>query len=203
MSTTDPLKGIVNTLSRLKPQILWLYYAEKPSSPLPRRWRGLVNYGRLDIVARLLLASLYPRGRLEEDSGSILFLDEGKGEGDCVLFTGECLPSSMRYEHDSAKLLLDSLQGQGCPVFKRVNLFALIRRLRSMYEIVLLSESGNPIDALEKEKSYLFIIGTRVDPPRNLAELSDRIVKVGCRSYLASTVAAYINAMLYSLKEQE
>ncbi len=203
MDTTKSLKEIVDTLLVLKPQVLWLYYAEKPSNSLPRKWKGLVNYGRLDIVARLLLASLYPTGKLEENSSSILFLDEGDGEGDCVLFTRRCLPSSMSYEHDSAKLLLDSLKGQGCPVFKHVNLFALIRRLRNMYKVVFLAESGSSMKTIEGGKNYLFIIGTRVDPPGVLAELSDKIVRVGCRSYLASTVAAYINTILYSLRRLE
>lgn len=167
----------------------WLLYAHRPRGPLPRRWRGLVGYGRLDIAARFMLAALYPGGLLLGDSFMLLFLDEGGGEGEALLFEPDCLPGEMHEEEEAARLLLDALRGGRCRRGPASLRGLLLSARRGGYRVVALREGGGEPRA--GDGGYLFLVGSRVDPPTNVPV--DEVWGLGCFPYLASTVAAYIN----------
>ena len=193
-------------MSRLGPPLLhggerrvWLLYARAPPGPPPRRWRGLVGYGRLDVAARVLLAALYPGGRLLGDSALLVFLDRSGGgeEGSVVGLHAGCLPGEMLYEREAAALLLDALRGRGgCPVAEGLSLRGLLLSAgRAGFRRLLLSEDGGPLGPGLLDGRLLLLLGGAVDPPAEAGPVDAR-VRVGCRSYLASSVAAYINAVL-------
>jgi len=172
-------------------RVLWLLYATKPEGPLPRRWRGLVSYGRLDIAARFLLASLYPGGSLLRDAALLLFLDAGRGEGEAIAFEPPCLPESASGEEEAAAMLLDALRGRlGCSSGPATLRGLVLGARRAGYRAVLLSEKGGSMK-LRQDTDYLLIVGSRVDPPPSTPR--DEAWSIGCLPYLASTVAAYIN----------
>jgi len=176
-------------------KLLWLLYARRPEGMPPRRWRGLVGYGRLDIAARFLLASLYPGGRLLSGRGLLLFLDRG-GEGKAVLLGPGCLPERLEGEPAAATLLLRVLRGGMCGGLAPAEWGALLRELRRAgWRIVLLREDGS---ALEPRllRGAVLVVGSRVDPPERGPY--DARIRVGCFPYLASAVAAYINLVLES-----
>lgn len=176
-------------------RVLWLAYARAPEGPPPRRWRGLVGYGRLDIAARLLLAALYPGGRLLEDTGLILFLDRGSGEGEALVFEPSCMPAAMEEEREASELLLTHLRGSGGCHRGPASLRGLtISARRRGYRVLLLREDGAPLRPEILGEGVAFVLGTRVDPPEEGLVLDGR-VSVGCMPYLASSVVAYINLL--------
>ncbi|KSW12175.1 hypothetical protein CF15_05285 [Pyrodictium occultum] len=178
-------------LTRERLDTLWIAYGERPPGPPPRRWRGLTGYGRLDIAARVLLAALYPRGRLEEDSGLLVYL--GSERPAALSLLPSCLPGEMEYEHESAELLLRVLRGEACRLLDPAPpLVELLRALRARgYRVVLLTERGGRLRRHRRGTAY--VLGLRVDPPRGLPV--DEEASVGPCSYLASHVTAYVNAL--------
>ena len=181
-------------------RLLWLLYTVHPPGAPPRRWRGLVGYGRLDIAARFLLAALYPGGKLLDDSALFLFLDRGGSVGEGILFEPRCLPEAMDSEAEAGELLLAALRGRGgCSMVPDASLRGLLLAARRRgYRVVLLSEEGGPINA-HRDVSYVLVVGSRVDPPRDLPV--DEAWRIGCMPYLASTVAAYINLELRAMRQ--
>ena len=170
---------------------VWLAYGRRPSGPPPRRWRGLAGYGRLDIAARVLLAALYPGGTLEEDSALLVYLDSDKPL--LLVFEPGCLPEGILYEHESGEVLLQVLRGRQSrraePAPPLPELLALLRARG--YQVLQLSEKGERLQGHRPGTVYL--LGLRVDPPEGLPV--DGYASIGPCSYLASHVAAYINAL--------
>ena len=170
---------------------VWLAYGRRPPGPPPRRWRGLVGYGRLDIAARVLLAALYPGGVLEKDSAFLVYLDSS--EPLLLVFEPGCLPEGMLYEHESGEVLLQVLRGRQCrraePALPLPELLGLLRARG--YRVLQLSEKGERLQ--NHRPGTVYLLGLRVDPPGGLPV--DGYASVGPCSYLASHVAAYINAL--------
>ncbi len=176
---------------------MWLLYTRVPAGEgPPRRWRGLVGYGRLDVAARVLLAALYPGGRLLEGDAVLVYLDPGgSGEGGEVLVLEPgCLPGGMVYEREAAAVLLEALRGRRCRRLGGVTLRGLLLAAgRRGYRRVGLREGGGRLQP--PGERLVLLLGGAVDPPwRLLGGVVDAWTGVGCRSYLASTVAAYVNA---------
>ncbi len=167
----------------------WLAYARLPEGPLPRRWRGLVGYGRLDIAVRVLLAALYPGGRLLRGDSFLLYLDAGGG-GRLVALDSSCLPPELGGEAEAGEVLLAALRGEACGSAEAPGLGSVVRLLRRRgLRVVLLSERGERLRGHRRGTVYL--LGLREDPPGDLEV--DEEASVGPCSYLASSVAAYIN----------
>lgn len=168
--------------------LVFLAYARRPSQPLPRRWQGLVNYGRLDILVRVVLASLFPQGVVEKGVQLLAFLERGGGEGEVILFDGSCLPGRAVYEHDVGPYVLEALAGRRCGR-AGAGYREVLGELRSLgYRVVVLHESGR---RLSRYTPYtVYIVGLREDPPLGVGE--DAVESVGPRSYLASHVVAFI-----------
>jgi tRNA (pseudouridine54-N1)-methyltransferase len=182
--------------------LLWLLYAREPGGPPPRRWRGLVGYGRLDIAARFLEAALYPSGGLLRDSAVLLFLDRGGGEGRALLLQPSCLPERLRGEEEASTLLLRHLRGGGGCRWLEAGLRGLVLWAEKRgYTPVLLREDGEPFGRGLLGRRLLLIVGSRVDPPDWVPHRLR--ARVGCLPYLASTVAAYINLMRLEAGERE
>ncbi|MET1127716.1 MAG: hypothetical protein ABWW70_00145 [Thermoproteota archaeon] len=189
-------KPMLRSLSEGAPayDALWIVYARDPEAPPPKRWRSLVSYGRLDIVARVLLAALYPGGALDGDTALILYL-EGDNRAGIYEFTPECLPETAHYEEEAARILLAALHGSSsCSSVvggDAPSLEGLARLYRKAgYAVKVLREGGKLLQQHTPRSAY--IVGTYVDPPplRGFDHFS-----VGPCSYLASHVVAYVNAL--------
>jgi len=168
----------------------WLAYARLPEEPPPRRWRGLMGYGRLDIAARVLLAALYPGGRLLHGDSFLLYLDAGNGTGRLVAMDSSCLPAGLGDEAGAGEALLAALRGSACRSAEAPGLGAVVRAMRRRgLRVVLLSERGSRLRG--HRRGTVYVLGLRDDPPRGLEV--DEEASVGPCSYLASSVAAYIN----------
>ncbi len=168
----------------------WLAYARLPEGPLPRRWRGLVGYGRLDIAVRVLLAALYPGGRLLRGDSFLLYLDAGSGSGRLIVLDSSCLPGELGSEAEAGEALLAALRGEACGSAEAPGLGAVVRMLRRRgLRVVLLSERGRRLRV--HRRGTVYVLGLRDDPPGGLE--ADEEASVGPCSYLASSVAAYIN----------
>ena len=195
--------GSVCTVLSSLPRITWLLYATlPPAQQLPRRWSGLVNYGRLDIAARGLLAALYPTGRYN-GSALLLHIDTGGGgEQATIIFNKQCLPETMHYEHESSQLLLNALRKNKCPVTHATLSRILICMKQHGYTRILLKEGAKPLHTLKKiwgREKILFIIGTREDPPIHAAHHADHVASIGCHAYLTTSVISYINLHIASI----
>ncbi|NOZ88855.1 MAG: hypothetical protein GXO15_02920, partial [Crenarchaeota archaeon] len=180
-----------------EPGLVWLLYTRVPAGVgPPRRWRGLVGYGRLDVAARVMLAALYPGRRLLEGDAMLVYLDAGgSGEdGGVLVLEPGCLPGGMVYEREAASVLLEALRGRRCRRLSGVTLRGLLLAAgRRGYRRVGLREGGERLRP--PRGRLLLLLGGAVDPPWRLVEGAiDVWAGVGCRSYLASTVAAYVNA---------
>jgi tRNA (pseudouridine54-N1)-methyltransferase len=179
---------IPRLLENVAAPLVLVAYARRPSGLPPRSWRGLVGYGRLDILVRVLLAFLYPTGRLEPHSQLLLYLDGGV-DSDAILFDGSCLPAGAVYEHELGPYVLEALWGHRCRCTRVSGFGELVAGLRSRgYRVVLLRESGRPFSGYSPYTVY--IVGLRDDPPLGAGE--DAVESIGPRSYLASHVAAFI-----------
>ena len=176
--------------------LLWLLYARDPGGRPPRRWRGLVGYGRLDIAARFLLAALYPEGRYNGDT-LLLYLDrEGEGlRGRLLVLGRDCLPSSMAWEREAATVLLEALRSKRCRTLGETSLRGVVLAARRAgRRVLLLHETGHLLAGEPVWDRVMLVVGSRIDPPLR-GPGYDAVVRVGCRSYLASSVAAYINLL--------
>ncbi|GEM_PF-4600263 len=172
---------------------VWLLYSRRPRGQLPRRWKGLVGYGRLDIVARAILASNYVSPSIDSDSALLLYLDD-EHSPQLIYLEPKCMPSVMKYEHESAQFLLEVLRGRtNCLVENNPpTLVGLAKRFSSQgYKVVQLIEEGKLLT--EHVHNTLYILGTHIDPP-----ILEKIEKrsIGPFSYLTSHVIAYINIVL-------
>jgi len=188
LTISNKILGPVSTGSL---DTVWIAYGRRPEGPPPRRWKSLVGYGRLDIAARVLLAALYPGGTLEGDSALTVYLDSD--EPLLLVFEPSCLPDVMIYEHESGEVLVRALRGQACHrVEPAPRLPELLEILRGQgYRVLQLSEKGERLQGHVPGTVYL--LGLRVDPPEGLPV--NGYASIGPCSYLASHVAAYINAL--------
>ncbi|ABM80630.1 hypothetical protein [Hyperthermus butylicus] len=180
----------VAEVPRLEPSytLVWVAYAREPANSPPKRWTGLVGYGRLDILVRVVLAALYPGGVRDPHSLLIAFLDSTKPRA--IVLTGDCLPQRAVYESDIGAYILEALRGERCKSYiVSGGLRELIAWLKSQgYRVVVLHESGRPFTGYQPYTAY--ILGLRDDPPLGVGE--DAVESLGARSYLASHVTAFI-----------
>ena len=190
-------KKLVTRLTE-KHGFIWLVYGRSPGDSLPRSWRGLVNYKRLDVIPRVVLSALYPGGVLLRDSALLVFLDMSKrGErGELVALYDECMPRKALYEHEVAPLFLRSLRGEECVLVDDVSLIYIMRLLRrNWYRLVALSEKGDTMRPSVLRGRLVIVLGSYFDPPARILDEVDESYSIGPCSYLASHVAAYINAL--------
>lgn len=177
---------------------LWLIYSVKPPGNPPKRWQGLVNYGRLDVVSRVLLAALYPGGRFLQDSALLLYLDNSRNgeDGDLLVFGEVCMPSRARYEHEVAPVLLSALRGKACTRAESLSLVFVVRRLKRLgYRVLALREGARRIRRGDVDGDVVFLLGSYYDVPEKVLSEADISVSIGPCSYLASHVAAFVNAL--------
>ncbi len=173
--------------------VVWLLYSRKPSGDPPRRWKGLVGYGRLDIVARALLASHYISFNIDNNSALLLYLDD-KHSPQLLYLEPHCMPTKMKYEHESAQFLLRVLRRETNCVIDNdpPTLLGVVKRLSSTgYRVVQLAENEELLTSHLPQT--LYVLGTHIDPPR-LEGIERR--SIGPFSYLTSHVIAYINIVL-------
>lgn len=190
-------KELVTELVK-KHGFIWLVYSRDPGGRLPRSWKGLVNYKRLDVIPRVVLSALYPGGTLLRDSALLVFLDSGEdGErGRLVALHGECMPREALYEHEVAPLFLRSLRGEACIHIDDTSLVYVMRLLRKNgYRLVAMSEKGDMMRPSVLRGRLVIILGSYFDPPARILDKVDGFYSIGPCSYLASHVAAYINAL--------
>ncbi len=190
-------KALVTELAG-KHGFIWLVYSRDPGNKLPRSWKGLVNYKRLDIIPRIALSALYPGGVLLQDSALLVFLDSGeKGEqGKIVALYEECMPREALYEREVAPLFLRSLRGEECILVDNASLVYVARLLRKNgYRLIALSEKGDRIRPSVLSGRLVLVLGSYFDPPARILSEVEESYSIGPCSYLASHVAAYINAL--------
>jgi len=190
-------KELVTELAE-KHDVIWLVYSKDPGGRLPRSWKGLVNHKRLDVIPRIALSALYPGGMLLRDSALLVFLDSGeRGEqGKLVALYGECMPREALYEREVAPLFLRSLRGEECVLVNDASLVYVMRLLRKNgYRLIALSEKGNLIGPSALRGRLVLVLGSYFDPPARMLGEVDKSYSIGPCSYLASHVAAYINAL--------
>ena len=176
---------------------VWLVYGREPGS-LPRSWRGLVGHKRLDVVVRVLLAALYPCGSVSRGSLFALFLDRGsEGEsGRLVLLGPDCLPPRAVYEHEIGGFFLQALRGDRCSSVNDVSLLYVVRALkRNGYHVIGFREGAKYIDPSVLSGRAAVILGSFFDPPPRALREASSVYSIGPYSYLASHVAAFINAV--------
>ncbi|BEP17163.1 hypothetical protein PYJP_05150 [Pyrofollis japonicus] len=177
---------------------LWFIYSVKPPGDPPKRWQGLVNYGRLDVVSRVLLAALYPGGQLLQNSALLLYLDNSRDgkDGDLVVFDEACMPPRAYYEHEVAPVLLSALRGKACARAESLSLIFVVRRLKRLgYRVLALREGARRIRRSDVDEGVVFLLGSYYDVPEKALSEADISVSIGPCSYLASHVAAFVNAL--------
>jgi tRNA (pseudouridine54-N1)-methyltransferase len=144
---------------------------------------------------------MYPGGRLLEDSVLVLFLGAEGGEvGDAFFFEPGCMPREACCEDDLGGFFLSALRGSTpCRVARGVSPLYVARwlRRRGGGRLVALAEKGGPLEA--PGEGDVLLLGTHRDPPARLVEAADARASVGPFSYLASHVAAYVNAVRLGL----
>ncbi|AEM38145.1 protein of unknown function DUF358 [Pyrolobus fumarii 1A] len=153
-----------------------------------RGWAG--SSGRLDVVARVMLAACYPGC---DAQGGCLFAASLQGP---ALFVHEA-GGRMCREYEAGEEILRGLQGVSrlsmvYPGLSGVELLSLAKSLG--YRVLLLSERC-PVSWRVSLNRRVVVLGADIDPPSAVHSLADECISVGPISYLASSVAALLNVL--------
>ncbi len=151
-----------------------------------RGWAGAS--GRLDIVARVLVAACYPGCSARE---GCVFAASLAGPALLVLVA----EGGLCYEHEAGRVILEGLRGERgllLPGVSGVEFAALAASLG--FRPLVLREGCREAWPHTLEKR-LVVLGADIDPPEGIEGLGGECVSIGPRSYLASVVAAFLNAL--------
>ncbi len=185
---------------KLVERLVFVAYAGQMQGNPPSTLHGWASRkDRLDIIARVLLAALYPAETLLRSNSLLVVFDNYP----VLVIRPSCLPHTLRGEMEARKLLLDVFKGRICSKVNVDNFDEMVGALQnSGYYIYLLSEDGEDIFNVKpwRRSKTAYIVGTRVDPPR-LQELPR--LSIGPHSYLASHVVAFINYLHQKCSRRE
>ncbi len=173
----------------------FLAYIEAPLRP-PRNPLSLASQGgRLDIISRLILATLYTNGVIAPETLLLVYInDKITKRSELVVLGDYCMPKSMLTEIEASKRLISVLYGEeACLTLEDVSLNYIVKRLRRVgFKPLVLIEDGEPIDIAHLTGKTLYILGTNVDPPQLQ---SVEKVCIASRSLIASNVVTLIKLL--------
>jgi tRNA pseudouridine-54 N-methylase len=158
--------------------------------------RGVASHtGRLDVIARMLRASLYtPRG-LRGDTRFIAILGGPPNAPLALEFDGRKLDCQLRTELESLECIRKCIKGEldGC-VSKRKDLTQVLKGIG--VPLIVLAEDGRNIDDIQLPKSVGFLVGSQhdVEVPQKIGWYER--VSIGPFSYLASHCITFLHYKL-------
>ncbi len=172
----------------------FVVYSQSTCRP-PRNPASLASQGgRLDIVSRVLLASLYHGGTVRDDVFLLAYIRDKSTECTLLLgFTSKCLPRTMYCEDEASRLLIDTVYGSSkCPRLEGISFQWLLKTLNKHgYRVLILLEDGRQLLPRDLQGRIAYVLGSNVDPP---PVQGFEKVSLGPVSLLASTVVVLINA---------
>ncbi len=160
--------------------------------------KGLASHtGRLDVIARMLRASLWWDG-IRKDTNFVVTLGGPPNAPLTLWFKGRELEVSLKTERDAAEAIRLCMKGElkGCKVTKH-NFEDVLKSIGM--PIYWLSEDGADISKLELRLPAAFVLGPQhdIEVPGWLEATK---LSIGPKSYLASHCISFIHFWLDSLQ---
>ncbi len=159
--------------------------------------RGIASHtGRLDVIARMLRASLRVEDGIRDDTTFIATLEGPPKPPLTLVFKGKDLECELADERDAVECIRACMKGElnGCEK-RAVGLDEVVKGLG--VPLFLLAEDGEDISRVEIPKSVAFLLGSQHDlelDPKILNEV--RRVSIGPKSYLASHCISFIHYVM-------
>ena len=175
---------------------IYITYSETATTTPAFPRRGIASRtGRLDVIARMLRASLWTPAGPRSDTVFIAVLEGPPQPPLALTFRGELIDCEMKYETDAVECIRKCMREElrGCKK-EKARLYDVLKSVG--VPIVLLSEDGEDISKVEVPKSVAFLLGSQHDlevPPRIPIW---RKISIGPFSYLASHCISYLQYYL-------
>nr|WP_236943461.1 hypothetical protein [Ignicoccus islandicus] len=151
--------------------------------------------GRLDVIARMLRASLWTTKGVRKDAQFIVTLEGPPNPPLTLYFDGKSLDCDLRTEIDAIKCIRKCMLGLSKGCTRTRDSFEFVLKNLKM-PIIFLKEGGEDVTSLKYFKTLAFVIGPQhdIDLPSDVRP--SQVISIGKKSYLASHVISYINFYL-------
>ncbi len=158
--------------------------------------KGIASHtGRLDVIARMLRASLWTERGNREDAYFVATLEGPPNAPLTLFFEGDSLDCEPRDELSAVKCIRKCMLGElkGC-TRDRKSFEDVLRDLEM--PIVVLSEKGDDVSKLKIGPAIAFVIGSHHDIELPEGVKPHQAISISNKSYLASHVITFINFYL-------
>lgn len=168
---------------------------------------SLASCGRLDVVARSMIAALTTRRGVREDTVFYAILEGPPNPPVLLKVDGASLEENLLSEADAGRLIAAALSGEDVPgvAVSRTGFTTVIRRLVAEHgvdRVAYLHEGGVDCSRIDLRTIELFVAGDHLGldsaSERHLDKLGVRRVSVGPRVYFTEHCIAFINFLLDS-----
>jgi len=162
--------------------------------------RSLAGPGRMDLIARCIVAAFYTPEGPRRDAMLTIVLEGQPDPPVSLTFHGERMGRALMSEIEAAEIVLDALSGRRVEGIskERKGLERIVSEYRGWgFSLYYLHEEGEDSSKVNFEESSAFILGDQkgldAKSERLLDEIGAKRVSLGPYSYLASHCITIVN----------